>query len=197
MPDTVSPVITDVTSSDEYSVTITFSEDVAGADDIGNYKVFDKDGERIQISDAQYTGDGEYTATIRFDVELGGEYTIEVSNITDTSDTPNTIETVQETFIVDNILPEDTSETDEKRTGWQHRFNFIIGGGALLLIIIAVLIIVLNKRKKKKAAAGIAAMPVSDVPKTRPLQAPPQKTVAPQESLFTMPLRIRITKRVQ
>ena len=182
MKDTTLPVVTGVASGDAYSAAVTFSEDVTGADDIGNYKVFDEDGNRIQISNAQYTSDGGYTAQIQFDVELGGEYTIEISGIADKADTPNVMAAVQKTFLVDNILAEDAAaQTDESEQADDYTLYYIIGGAALLLIVIAVvLIIVLRKRKKRKAEAELAAMPQMDIPATQPLHRPqPAKTVAP------------------
>lgn len=197
MKDELPPVITNVNSGDKYSVTLTFSEDVSGAADIANYEVFNSDGEKVLPTEAKYTGDGVFEALVTFDVELGGEYTIEVSGIFDTSDTPNALEPVSKTFLVDNVLDVDATVQDvgddEGAKTEELTLYYIIGGGTLAVIAIIVLIVLLIKRKKKRAKGSVSSISSDNIPMTRPLQTPPIQM--PPIELPRMPVHFAVTDK--
>jgi len=116
-------------------------------------------------SAASYSEADGYCATLRFDVALGGEYTLSVSDVKDLADTPNTIITEKISFVVDGDMP--TAEADYT--------IYIIAGAALVLVVIIVLIVVFDRKKKRNAAKNTNG---AAIPQTQPMTPKPAATQA-------------------
>lgn len=106
--DTVKPTVTELKVVDASQVTLTFSEDVTGADSKANYKVTDKDGKTVTGYGIKYE---DKKATITFNPVLkeGATYTIELTGVKDNAVVPNEINKYVTNFTVtDKTAPEVT-----------------------------------------------------------------------------------------
>ncbi|MYL34270.1 hypothetical protein GLW05_11740 [Pontibacillus yanchengensis] len=113
--DNEKPSVEDVKVKNEQTVKIYFSENVNEnqAEDEDNYVFENGDGEEVDPADLTYTADsqkGEYYVTASFSSNLNGAYTVEVSDIDDTSLAENTIDSVTESFMVDDLTGPNLNE---------------------------------------------------------------------------------------
>lgn len=101
--DTTAPVVSKVEATAENTVVVTFSEDVANANVKANY-VFKKADGTVIAADKYNTpvyDSSKFTATITFTPALtGGAYSVEVSNVKDTSLNANALVAVAKAFTV-------------------------------------------------------------------------------------------------
>lgn len=103
--DTVKPVVTELKVVSANRVTLTFSEDVVGADSKANYKITDKDGKLVTGYTISYE---EKVATINFTSALkeGATYNIEVTGVKDKAVVPNEMDKYTTSFTVaDKTVP--------------------------------------------------------------------------------------------
>jgi len=102
--DTTAPTITKVEATNESTVKVTFSEDVTGAGTKANYVFKKADGTVIAASaygTPSYVGGTTLTATITFSPALaGGSYSVEISNVKDSSLNANALAANTNTFLV-------------------------------------------------------------------------------------------------
>ncbi|TQR32592.1 Ig-like domain-containing protein [Brevibacillus brevis] len=102
--DTVKPTVTELKVVDTSQVTLTFSEDVTGANVKSNYKVTDKDGKVVTGFTVTYLNK---KATLMFNPALkeGASYTVELTGVKDTAVVPNEIDKYTSTFTVGDTTP--------------------------------------------------------------------------------------------
>lgn len=107
--DTVKPTVTELKVVNASQVTLSFSEEVTGADSKANYKVTDKDGKTVTGYSIVYN---EKKATITFNPVLkeGATYTIELIGVKDKAVVPNEIEKYVTNFTVADKTPPKVSE---------------------------------------------------------------------------------------
>src|SRR5690606_20935197 len=93
---------------DQKQITVSFSEDVMGADNRNNYIIRDSAGRQVGIGKITYDS-ANHKATLSFNELLQGSYTIAVKGITDSSPAQNMMEpAVQGVFIKDTTPPDYT-----------------------------------------------------------------------------------------
>ena len=97
--DTTKPSVTELKVVSAKRVTLTFSEDVVGADSKANYKITDKDGKLVSGYSIGYK---DKVATIDFTSALkeGATYNIEVTGIKDKAVVPNEMDKFTTSFTV-------------------------------------------------------------------------------------------------
>ncbi|NNV01317.1 Ig-like domain-containing protein [Brevibacillus sp. MCWH] len=97
--DTTKPSVTELKVVSANRVTLTFSEDVVGADSKANYKITDKDGKLVTGYSISYQ---DKVATIDFTSALkeGATYNIEVTGIKDKAVVPNEMDKFTTSFTV-------------------------------------------------------------------------------------------------
>jgi len=107
--DTVKPTVTELKVVNASQVTLSFSEEVTGADSKANYKVTDKDGKTVTGYGITYD---EKKATITFNPVLkeGATYTIELTGVKDTAVVPNEINKYVTNFTVTDKTPPKVTE---------------------------------------------------------------------------------------
>ncbi len=107
--DTTAPSISGVTVENEHKVIISYSESVSGYYDAANFVVKKSDGTVISNSEysvSQLIEDSVYKTVLTFTKDLaGGAYSVEVSNIKDTSLNENAMGTKTATFVVTDLTP--------------------------------------------------------------------------------------------
>jgi len=101
--DNTKPTVTKLEAADELNLEITFSEglDSETAVDEDNYVVLDEDEEEVDIDDISYDDD-DYIVTITFEEEQDGNYTIEITGVTDDSLSANKILAKTYAFTMDD-----------------------------------------------------------------------------------------------
>jgi hypothetical protein len=107
--DKTKPVVTNIKVVNEETLSLYFSEalKVDTAADRSNYLVKDDNDESIDVISAEYTVnnvDSEYVVTLKFDEELNGDYTVEISDIKDMAAEPNTITTKVFSFEMKDVV---------------------------------------------------------------------------------------------
>jgi methionine-rich copper-binding protein CopC len=107
--DTTAPSISNVTVDSEHKIIISYSEAVSGYYDAANFVVKKSDGTVISNSEysvGQLIEDSVYKTVLSFNKDLaGGAYSVEVSNVKDTSLNENAMGTKTATFVVTDLTP--------------------------------------------------------------------------------------------
>lgn len=145
--DTTAPKVSKVEVTSEKVIKVTFDEDVLGATTAANYIVYDKDGK--EVTTAKTVAYASKVATITFASNLAsGNYTVKVSNVTDTSIYLNKIVAQTEAFAItdltaatsitgeyvvsgSNYLIYVTYNEDMDTTTTLNKANYQLGTGAL------------------------------------------------------------------
>lgn len=100
--DTVKPTVTELKVVSATDVTLTFSEEVTGADSKANYKITDKDGKLVSGYNIKYL---DKKATIMFNPALkeGVTYNVEVTGVKDKAVVPNDMDRYTSSFTVADL----------------------------------------------------------------------------------------------
>lgn len=125
-------------------ITISFSERVQNADNVGNYKVL-CDGEKV-LTDytVTYTEKDKPQAELNFEKLMNGSYEITFQNICDDSQEENALKSKCKLEVTDG----------ETESIWEHYGVFLIGG-AILVIVLAVILILYIRIRKRSAVVTV------------------------------------------
>lgn len=181
MKDYTAPFVSNVLVDEANTVTISFSEEVIGADVINSYRIEyianeDDDEDEVVLDQVLVPVDVVYdaeamTAVLSFEDLQDGAYSLFITGINDASDEANVLESYsgQVSFVVEQAV-----EAEPEPTFMETYGLYVYIGGSILLLLVIVLIIA-SSRKKGKAtkadedvATPEALEPVvsSDIPKT-------------------------------
>ncbi|UKL00732.1 Ig-like domain-containing protein [Brevibacillus brevis] len=109
--DTVKPTVTELKVVSGTRLTLTFSEDVVGADSKANYKITDSTGAAVSGYNVKYDSTDK-KATVDFTSALkeGKTYSIEITGIKDHAVVPNEIDKYTNSFTVSDTTPPSVTE---------------------------------------------------------------------------------------
>ena len=156
--DTVAPRVKSAEVVSDNVLEVTYSENVANADDMDSYEMTKDDQESLMISKTVYD-EQSYKATIYFEQPVySGEYTLTVSDIVDVSMEKNPLENSIITMSVETELepPNKRSETStinySADVGFLEEYLWVIIVGVVLILagIVALVIIIRRKNVKRE-----------------------------------------------
>lgn len=178
MKDYTAPEVSNVLVDEANTVTISFSEEVMGADVINSYRIEyianeDDDEDEVVLDQVLVPVDVTYdtetmSAVLTFEDLQDGVYNLFISGVTDASDEANVLipYSGQVTFVVEQPEEESVEPTFMESYG----LYVYIGGGILLLVVI-ILIVVSSKKKteiegQEETPEALEPIASSDIPKT-------------------------------
>ena len=154
--DTVAPRIVSAEVVSDNVLEVTYSENVANADDMDAYTMTKEEQESLAISKTVYD-EQSYKATIYFEQPVySGEYTLMVSNIVDVSMEKNPLDNSSVMMSVETELepPNKRAETGtinyNADVGFLEEYLWIIIVGVLLILAGVVVLVIIIRRKNVK-----------------------------------------------
>jgi hypothetical protein len=138
--DTEPPTVKYLEIADNLTVSVTFSEEVKGAGELRNYTVTEKkSGKEHTIASVDYDNTS-FTAILTMEEKLsGGDYSLTIDNITDTSYEANPLK-----------YADNTNQLEFSIDGKNTLIYIVIGAALLVLCVVVVVIVLINKKKKRE-----------------------------------------------
>lgn len=168
-PDDTAPEITSLTSEEENSIRITFSEAVENADVVSNYSV-KKDNKSIPVYQVRNVGEAGNVVELVFSQELyAGEYVVDLVNITDVSNESNALAnfsvSLRTTWQEPTEEPTEEAEDEGESPGTIILRWWPIVLTVVVAVLIIMIIVIVRKIQKKKGILIIddQVVPASEV----------------------------------
>ncbi len=152
--DTAPPAVSEIAVSGEKSLSVLFSEDVAGAGEQSAYVLTTEKGEAVPVESAAYDSLSRTAVLTLKDTFYNGTYRLGCVGITDVSREENPL---ADEFVFTAV------DAREKDIGYFLGKYWYIPAGAAAAVCVAVLCVVLKKRSKRRqgGAGGPGGEPVS------------------------------------